>query len=53
MQPYNTLVSPPGVTVNLPSIWGWSIEVKRTVSVDANAFIIICIADDRDGTGKK
>ncbi len=26
-----TLVSPPGVAVNLPSIWGWPAEVKRTV----------------------
>jgi hypothetical protein len=23
------LVSPPGVAVNLPSIWGWTIEVKQ------------------------
>jgi hypothetical protein len=24
-------VSPPGVAVILPSIWGWRIEIKRTV----------------------
>ena len=34
------LVSPPGVAVNLPSIWGWSIEVKRT-AMDAIVATIV------------
>jgi hypothetical protein len=39
-----------------PRHFSWDVDPARTMAyctIDANAFIIICIANNRDGTGKK